>query len=251
MVSIINDGGLASSDVRISIDAEHDEFWDNVRSDGFDVRFVNGSNFVETYKRTTWDYANKSAVFELNGITFLGVANEVNVRWMYWGNANAADGASLPTIGTTIPGVVHLGRPQGAIYQAQLPRPGATTPLDEFGKTTTDEMLIWCDLSDILEKSSTPLNGHNGWEAPHSLVMDVQQGGVSQAGLFDAARCRFVELAPGEIYVGLFVKGGTDANDYTIVPRIQTTHIHVLSTENYYRELYPRALLRVNDVNES
>ena len=234
-VAVDNTGGTAGAfDVSITLSAAHSDFWDHVLNTGYDVRFATADGATGlTFKRTTWNYASKSAVFELDAVT---LAVGTHVVWMYWGNAAAADGATSPTITAPKAGTIYLGRPAGNVVRMAAEPYAATEPFGKLNKATAEATRVWWDFRHLLERAGEPINGANLYEEPKAVtltqVIDAADG--PQASMVDAT----LTVVTGHM-VGMWLKGGATLNTYMVICRVQTSLDRILEG---------RALLTVNDL---
>lgn len=234
-IAVNNAAGAASpQDVTLTIPVEDDLFWNNVLSTGYDVRFAgaDGSTLV-AYKRTSWTYASRAAVFELSALV---VETGACAAWLYWHNPQATDGATTPTIASAKTGTVFLGQPRGFAVAVQPERPGATAPRQVFAKASADERWVWWDFRDQLHPAASPIAGSKAWEEIRtvSAVQVLDDAEAAQAGMVDTSKTRLLEGR-----VGTWLKGGTSGEDYVALCRVKTTLDRVLEA---------RCRVRVRDV---
>lgn len=216
----------------VTIPATWDHFWDHVDADGHDLRVTGADGESDlVFQRDTWDYANRSAVLEVEG--FDAGPNAMSQAFLYWGNAAAADGAGTPTISSPLDGHILTVAPSPTII-IRPDRPGATTPTDRVSKKVTDEFWVWWDFRPSLLLHSRPHNGSlQNEEIRHIMDVDVLNGGVSVGSMVDVTLTRIVDGR-----VGTWLQAGTSGETYTATVRIETT---------LGRSLEGRALVYVQD----
>ncbi|MCR4316855.1 MAG: DUF2341 domain-containing protein [Planctomycetes bacterium] len=85
-----NSADLTDYQVTIDVDSSNADFWANVETTGFDVRFTDeDGTTVLTYFRDSWNYAGQTAKFFVK-VPSIPVATTKDIL-MYYGNASAGD----------------------------------------------------------------------------------------------------------------------------------------------------------------
>ncbi len=220
-VAFYNAGGSGGVDVSIVIPPEWDEFWGNVQSTGYDIRFTRADGVTPiAWKRTSWTYASHTATLELDSVTAIGAG--VTIVWMYWGaGATAADGATTPTISSAKTGVVSLHRPDPRrVFKYRTASPGAQRPPDTIAKTANEKILVWVDWSSVVNARVGQANSRSEYDEVGSVVVDVQAATASQASMFDQSET--VVVGAARVLVGVWIQAGTSGTNYVVIPKITT-----------------------------
>jgi|GEM_PF-2258819 len=89
-----NSNTLTNYQVLVNIDNTNTNFWNNVKSDGGDVRFTNNADPQEelNYYMQKWDYSGQSAKFWVEVDSIASSSN--TTIYMYYGNASASTTSS-------------------------------------------------------------------------------------------------------------------------------------------------------------
>ena len=235
---------------------DFDDFWDNIKSAGEDIRLCapDGTTLL-TYQLTSFSLANRTLTIQAQNVPFADYVDGAlvdghAVLWLYWGNPAASDASTTFTASTPHGAGIYVGSASGPGWTHQAPVPGATSPRDELAKTTLETVMYWVSVGGSLDTRASAHNGSILMEGVSFIVQDVLQAGSSVGTMFSNSNAPLiVERSPGDIIIGLEVYAGTDANDYTISPSIHTYSF--ISTSVLNRVLNPRAVLRVNDVSEA
>lgn len=231
-------GPAGDYDLRFTIPTRMSEFWRLVLSTGFDVRVTaaDGVTVIPDLKRESWTYADQAGVFAVNAVPLIVGVNQL---FVYWGNPDAGDVATSPTIATPIVGVVALSRPVARWsmrYGAE--KAGATLPATTFRKFVDEQVRVWWDFSAALERAASPINGSDREEEIKAVVLvdceDNQEASVPS--MLDQA-----ETYVHGGWVSTWVKLGTDGVTYTLRCRVKTTT---------NRQIEARALLEVANLEQ-
>lgn len=241
LITVTSDG---TDDVTITVPPDWDEFWDNIQSDGDDIRVTTFDGVTDIdYQWASFTYGTRTGVIEVDNYSSVTYA-ESGVLWLYFGNAAATDGSASFTASTPVDGFIHLGRPGNLVLDVTPDPPGATVPSQRIAKTSTAEIWVWWRLID-LEKRSAPYNRSTSYEELKAVMhASVQTGGMDQSGMYDYNELRMVEGADGLTYIRSLILGGSDGTDYTITFNVVTGNGSSTRTQT------ARALLEVRDPAE-
>ena len=86
-------GTNVQTDLEITVPPDFPAFWDNIRNDAFDVILVSPTNAILTFKRLTFDYANRQLTLQVDNFTYKNYES-VGTCWLYWNYSSATDLAS-------------------------------------------------------------------------------------------------------------------------------------------------------------
>lgn len=227
-----------SHDIQVVFPSDWDDFWDNIRADGFDIIVTDSMGTLQTFHRTAYNYANRELTLSAQSVTFAN-RNSINVVYVYFNNPDQASdlqSAFVPSGAKT--GKIFLNAPSNRIVSQPSQRTGSSTPDYVFSKTSSDEVYIWFRVSSLLASRIAPYNDKLDLES----VDYIKVQSLDAAGSNDAARYNdtLTAVIPG--YVGVDVKAGSNNTDYTVVCDIRTV------ATNFNQTISLRALLQVRDL---
>ena len=237
-----------STDVTVTIGSAISRFWDNVESDGHDIRVTNGGNEALTFQRQTWDYANKSAVIEIDNYS-CGTSNAaVHQLLIYVGNSSASDGAGSFTASGPVSGFVENALPRRVLRWPDRPRPGQTVPPLTLGKRSTETLTVDIDCNPILNRALSPVEGRDLYEEIAYTTLDVKTGGASQSGMYDNDKTRFIGRT-----LRIQLKAGASGTSYVVIVGVAVASPNepVNATSSPVRVEEFRFILSVNDDDET
>ena len=113
-------------DFTVTIPTEYDDFWNNTRSDGFDVVITDYTGQQLAFQRLTWNPATPRGIFQVSGYT-LPASNTMLVGYVYWDNPDqSSDLSTSVSVSSAKLGQIYLGAPFGNIINLQS-RSGLST----------------------------------------------------------------------------------------------------------------------------
>lgn len=211
----------ATPDVEIVVPPDLDIFWNNIQSDGDDIRITQADGETLTsYDLSGFSYANKTVTLQVDACTAAATAGCYKLC-LYWGYASATDASSAVVIASAKTGYIAQGLPVDPRFRFRPIKPGATNPDDFFLKGTNEQTDIWWNVTDLLRRRAWSQQSRDRYEEAFSIVAGVNQGGASQASMFEQGSSRFLWIK-GEQWVSMRVKAGTTANEYTAQARLST-----------------------------
>lgn len=209
-----------ASDIRVTLSAAWDLFWDNVASDGKDVRVctADGATLVGKIYLQTWNYSTKSCVLDIEQIT-PSKACQAQL-WLYWGNSAATTVSTSFTAGTPVTGRVELLAPSSKFSRIGNERPGNARTLTAQSITDEENRYVFLDLSGLLRPlcsiGSGALIGDELSEVVSSVV-DDQDAAVATAAPITSLR--FIGCGRGKAAIVAVKVDGTkltDGNNYAV-----------------------------------
>ncbi len=209
----------APQDFEIPIPDDWDLFWDNIRSDFFDVIAVDPEgNLLNFSRKSGADYANRVLTLEVDGYNTKG--QSVVKVFVYFQNPDqTSDLAVSTTIASPLNAFIELSRPTALTVSQPLLRPPTTVPQTAFVKASTDEIDIYFAVDNILGGRAAKYNGRLLYEGiDYVNVLSLDSSGTNSTARYDEGRTRFVGS-----YVRVRSKGGSADTDYALVCRIVTT----------------------------
>lgn len=247
---VLGKDATGSEDTRITIYPAMSDFWANVDSSGDDIRVTDGGGVdLVDYELTTWSYAAKTAVVDLDAIN-----SDYSVFWFYYNSAGAS--AASTTLADAIGGAgqaddetdpLVAATRRVVLVTARAPNTSAIT--DIFVKTSTERIMIWWDITDQLARRSVEVEGSNFLEEPSTLSYQVTTGGTPQAPMDGEPTIIQTDRGRGRIYVGTPVQAGSDGTDYTVELVINTVLGGSESTTN--QTIEARCIVQVVDPDET
>tara|TARA_Y100000593_G_scaffold95042_1_gene198745 strand:+ start:3224 stop:3994 length:771 start_codon:yes stop_codon:yes gene_type:complete len=227
-----------SHDVQIVFPSDWDDFWDNIRSDGFDIIVTDSMGTLQTFHRTSFNFSNRALTLSAQSVTFAN-RNSINIVYVYFNNSDQSSdlqSAFVPS-GPKI-GKVFLNAPSNRIVSQPSQKTGSTTPNFIFSKTSDDEVYIWFRVASLLASRIVPYNDKLDLES----IDYIKIQSLDSAGSNDAARYNesLTVVIPG--YVGVSTKAGSNNTDYTVVCEIRTV------ATNFNQTISLRALLQIRDL---
>ena len=235
-VSVLGGGGAGTYDVEIDIPKDWDDFWDNVKSDMFDVVPVNNTGGLLTFQRKAGaSYATRTLSLQLESAAITN-SDAISHIYIYWMNPSATDQATGPhTITSPKVGTLFLGAPTGRIVQTLPNRAATEAPQTSFTKTTNEQVDVWFSINTLLMQRLSTYKTRKGFEAINYVqVRSLDTAGADDAGRYDEGETRFI---PG--WVKVRSKGGSNNTDYTLELLIYTTTQQTFSL---------RCLIKVRDL---
>lgn len=236
-------GGSETSgneDVQFNVPSDWDDFWENIRADGYDIIVADGLGALQTFQITAASFSktNRVCQISLDNVMF-GNRNAINVLWLYYNNPDQASslGSSFSPSGPK-DAKIYLNAPSLRVVGDALPRNGATTPAVTFQKTSVDECYIWFRVKSLMASRIQPYNSKLGFETIQYIqVFSYDSAGSSHT---DRLKEELTVVIPG--WVGVCVAEGSNNTDYTINAIIQT------HGTNFNQKLSINALLQVRDL---
>lgn len=248
--SVVTVGASGTADVELAPPAAFAEFWDAIDTDGYGIRLAASDGVTAlTYAWSGFNKSAKTGTIQIDGVTVPLAADRCVLLWLYYDADSPTDGSSAVTISSPLTGVLDMARPDpGATVPVRQQAPGSTSPAASLGKSTVDELYVWLDLGDIVQRVAMPYNGRLNWEEPAvAEVAVLDSSGVVVGSMTDAADMRWVSVREGQrdrILLKLRVKAGTDAVNYTLAAKFYTSTPDVL----VYRTIDSRVGVSVRDL---
>ena len=232
--SATGSGAEENKDIEIVIPHDWDLFWDNIRSDMFDVVVTNNGGDLLTFKRKTGaDYSTRSLTLQVDEVNTKTQA--INRIFVYFQNPNQTTDLSTDvTITTPLSGFIDLSRPSALLVSQPLQRPPSSEPQTAFVKSSTDEIDIYFATAGLFNIRANPFNDRLGLEGIKFVnVLSLDSSGTNDTGRYDETKTRFIDG-----FVRARAKGGSNDIDYALVCRITTTNLQQIDI---------RCLIQVRD----
>lgn len=243
--------GTVDFDVELTKDLGY--FWDNVQSNGYDMRLTQWDGITEISASaggmTDWDRRQPggtawNATTRTGGVRvqdYSGVTNSAhNVIWLYFGkeSAETTDTTGTPTGTYPQSALVNTlsSRKASPVIRTRPEAPGETTPRVRVSKVQAERLHLFWDFKGELLSRLGIYEGRTLAEGIRSVTVDAYTGGsAGQAVIEDDV----LWLDHGMIRTKHF--GGSTGTDYTL---------EVVATTTIGRRLIRRALLQVRDPDD-
>lgn len=239
VAATVYSASTTTSDVTITVPPGLDAFWSTttgIQSDGDDVRVVGADGTLLSYKASSFTYASRVLVLDIDNLSVTEGANQI---FIYWGNSTVSSGAASFATGATLTGYVDLARPTGPTISLQPERPGDVRPRQQIAIASTDDRYFWVDMRPLLMGAFDKVNSHTLLEEASYVTYIVNDSATGpKTGMVNATKTRFVD---GFVRVLIKGTGGTDGSDYTLIVTIVTTEGQTITA---------RAWIKVRSVDE-
>lgn len=219
--------GSASVNFTVALPAAWDVFWNNVQSDGDDIRLcrADGTTLC-TYDLSGWSASTRAGTIRVGGETIQ--QGKTNVFWLYWGHSTAASAAGSPATSSPESGKIALTAPSNAIDPSEQ-QPGVTSlTTQRIGKRIAERVPVFVLLSNLLGERASLDGGGLSYDEPASLTYVIKVGGADQASMVDADDVRLVcssEVAGSPVYAHFIYQSNAVASpDGVLVATVETTH---------------------------
>lgn len=222
-VAVEGTGLVTTLNVTVTIPTDHALFWDNVQSDGDDVRFTQADGVTAlAYERTTWDYANRSAVFKITSFN-LSSAGDMGNMWMYFGNSTVSSGSTAYGGGTLYNGrIIVSGIGASDLVIEPGFNQGETTARYELQKTSSESVFVWVRVP--LSNRDVLFNGYYFSEEIHYADVAPDDANVTAA----VGNLRLFTDRTGFAWLRVQISGGADLDTDTVRVTIGTTNSRVM-----------------------
>jgi hypothetical protein len=227
-ILVDNHAGSSQIDIDAALPSDWPNFWDNVQTNGEDVRVTDGAGTALTYQLVSFNSTTKVGNVQVDDYSAPSSTAGV-VVWIYWDNANAADAQGSFTASTPKSGYVALGQPgSGSEYVINgLPEAAGVDNSRTILSKHPDEVIhVWWNLTPSLLKrrvqNEESLLLEEVDTATYSVLNDQD---VAQAGMIDTTSVR--ALHPG--WVRTTIQAGADDTNYVAKLTVKTTELRTLT----------------------
>tara|TARA_Y100001963_G_C6785391_1_gene452360 strand:- start:3304 stop:4071 length:768 start_codon:yes stop_codon:yes gene_type:complete len=227
-----------TEDIEVIIPSDWERLWSNIRADGFDLILVSNQGQLLTFKRSAYNFANKTATLQAQAVSFQN-RNSINLVYLYFNNPDqASDLASVFSASSPKDGTISLNAPSRNSVSSLNQAIGSDGPVATFQKTTNEDFFIYFRVGSLMAKRITAYNKSLGLEdIDYVKINSLDAGGSNDVGRYTEGETRFLPQ-----WVGVKVKSGANGTDYTVVCNVTTTG-------NRLSETYSaRCLLKVRDL---
>ena len=213
------DATVASRDTEFGIPADWDLFWDNIRSDFFDVVVADpNGNLLNFSRKAGANYANRVLILEVDGYATKG--QSVVQIYVYFQNPDqGSDLAVATTMSNVLDGSIELSRPNAFLVRQPILRSPSSVPQTAFVKTSTDEIDVYFAVDNLLNDRAVKYNNRLLYEGiDYVNIFALNAAGANDTGRYTESATAFINGC-----VRVRAKGGSSGSDYALVCRIVTT----------------------------
>ena len=222
----------------LAIPKDWDQFWNNIQSDGDDIRLCEADGFTEIDSGkatafdlgTSWNASTRTGNIRVNGWTG-GTANKTCLVWMYWGYASATAGTfgayGAPT--TVTARVAKEGRRGVRSRIATQPEPpGATRPRNFVSKTSSEKLDLYLDFEGELLVRDRAYNGRFNFEEISTFTVTSEKATVDTTStMLDITNVSVIGDSGAMVRVRTKA-AGTSGDDHTVKAVVTTTEGRIL-----------------------
>ncbi len=215
--------GKGTIEFSFVVPTDYDDFWENVRTDGFDVVLTNKEGAIFTFERFAWNKTTRSSLFRVAGFS-MSEGNVMHVIYIYWDNPDQSSDLST-TVSTTSPKttLAYLGAPFGNIVNVGSNQGLSTVPTTIVQKDADEKIDIWFPVSQLLAPRSLPYNQRLDFKAIDYIDVEVlNSSGVNQTAMYALEETRLIAG-----WVRVRVQAGSNNTDYVVRAMIYSSDAEV------------------------
>lgn len=216
---------------------DYDDFWNNVRTDGFDVVLADKNGEAFTFQRFTWNATTRSSLFRVAGFS-MTEGNVMHVIYIYWDNPDqSTDLSSSVTTTTPKTTFAYLGAPFGNVVNFQTRSGLSTVPTTIFQKDPDEKIDIWFPISQLLAPRALPYNERLDFKGLDYIDVNVLDSlDANQTAMYALGETRIISG-----WVRARIQAGSDNTDYVVRIKVFTSdnEVFILSCLLQVRKLLP------------
>ena len=217
--ALTGDGSQQNKDITLTIPKTWDIFWDNIRSDMFDVVPVSNDGTLLSFERAAGaNLSTRTLVINLDSHSVKTQA--INFIYLYFQNPDqSSDPSSTVTIASAINAYIDISQAGGFIVRQPLNRPATAEPLQAIVKATTDIIDVYFAISGLFRSMLSPYAQRVDFEGVNYVnIYSLDSSGTNDTGRYEESDTRFISG-----FVRARAKGGSDSADYALVCRVVTS----------------------------
>ena len=215
--------GKGTIEFSFVVPTDYDDFWENVRTDGFDVVLTNKQGGIFTFERFAWNKTTRLSLFRVAGFS-MSEGNVMHVIYIYWDNPDQSSDLST-TVSTTSPKTTlsYLGAPFQNIVNVGSNQGLSTVPTTIIQKDLDEKIDIWFPISHLLAPRSLPYNQRLDFKAIDYIDVQVlNSSGVNQASMYALGETRIIAG-----WIRVRVQAGANNTDYVVRAMIYSSDAEV------------------------
>ena len=215
--ALSGDGSVQVKDITLTIPKTWDIFWDNIRSDMFDVVPVDVEGNLLTFKRASATLSTRTLVIEIDNYSVKTQA--INQIFLYFQNPDqSSDPASSFTASSAINAYIDISQAGGFIVRQPLNRPQTQSPLQAITKSTGDVIDVFFSVAGLFRSMSSPYANRIDYEnIIYVTVQSLDSSGTDSSARYEFADTRFIDG-----FVKARTKAGSDGEDYAFMITVTT-----------------------------
>ena len=215
----------ANYDFEVEIPQDWDDFWDNIRSDGFDIVVTNAEGEIVTFQfKAGFNLPNRSLSLQVDN--YAVTANDMMIAFVYYDNPS--QGSSLAgtfTASTPLNAFIYLGAPFGYVVKDVGFRPIGTVPVNIFQKEPDEHVDVWFPVGSALARRRIEYNQRLDFKGAKAFAMEVLNSSkADQPAMYALEELRMING-----WTRVRIKAGTDNQDYVIRLLMNTTDAEIIT----------------------
>ena len=220
----------------MGIDSTFDDFWNNVRSDGFDAVIIDqNGNTPIPFERQSWNFSGKTAAFRGN-YGAVKAANVIHQAWLYWDNPDQSSDLATTGLTATVAGYIYLGAPFKNVVNLASQSGLSTVPTTIIQKDPDEKIDIWFPISQLLAPRSLPSEEKLDYKLVDYYNFEVLDSAGSSQPMVTLGETRAING-----WVKCRISGGSVNTDYVVRCIVQNTDLEkfIMSCLLQVRKLLP------------
>lgn len=217
--ALAGDGSVTTKDITITIPKTWDLFWDNIRSDFFDIVPVNVDGELLPFERAAGaNLSTRTLVINIDGVSVKTQA--INFIYLYFQNPDQSiDPSSSVTIAAAINAHIDISQAGGFVVRQPLNRPATQTPLQSIVKSTDDIIDVYFSTAGLFRSMLSPYANRIDFEGiSYVTVKSLDSSGTDSSARYEFADTRFIDG-----FIKARAKAGSDGVDYAFMVTVTTT----------------------------
>lgn len=225
-ISVDRTGTTGANDVTISLPTTLQHLWDNVDTNGEDIRVTDADGVtLLTFDLASFNKTNQVGTLEIDG--WAGPDSEHGLAWLYYGASGKSTGISAFSPSSAITGYITPEAPD-RVLQLAPEQPGAANPRVIISKQIADQILLYIPVSlEFSRRARGDYQGQDSYEELKSYDFIVTDAGAAQASMVAEASVRVVQVGTGQLYIRVLVKAGSSGSYYQGELLLTSTELRV------------------------
>ena len=215
----VGDGSVTTKGITLTIPKKWDLFWDNIRSDMFDVVPVSVDGTLLSFERATGaNLSTRTLVIRIDAHSV--TTQTINFIYLYYQNPDQSiDPSSTVTITGAINAYIDISKAGGFIVRQPLNRPATQEPLQSIVKSSDDVIDVYFSVAGLFRSMASPFAQRTDFEGiSHVTVKSLDSSGTDSSSRYTLEDTRFIDG-----FVKARTKAGSDGTDYAFMITITTT----------------------------
>lgn len=217
--ALSGDGSQQNKDITLTIPKAWDVFWDNIRSDFFDIVPVDVDGNLLSFERAAGaSLPTRTLVINIDSHSVKTQA--INFIYLYYQNPDQnSDPSSSVSISSAINAHIDISQAGGFVVRQPLNRPATEQPLQSIVKSTDDIIDVYFSTAGLFRSMLAPFASRTDFEGiAHVTVQSLDASGIDSSARYEESETRFISG-----FVRARTKGGSNGTDYAFMITITTT----------------------------